>query len=397
VNAALVAITLGGAGLVVYSYVLYPVVLLLLAAAAQLAEDLRFSLAKSDRRAGRGAMPDLPEVAVLIAAFNEERHVLSRVHNLLALDYPAGRLKVYVGSDGSTDSTPALLRAIQDPRVHALIAPQNRGKASVLNDLVALSHEPILVFSDANTVFRPDALRRLLPHFHDAGVGGVSGELRLKSSRGDNQDSAFWRMEQALKFFESRIGGLLGANGAIYAIRRELWQPLEADTICDDFVVGMRVAVAHKRLVYEPGAIAEEETPDTMGEEVDRRIRIGVGNLQSLLRNRAFLTRTPLAVRFTYVSHKVLRWVAPHLLILSSAALVALAMTNGGAWVRVAWVVAALGCIPMIAYAVFGRRGGTPRLLRAPTFLFALNWALLVASWRYATGRYQGSWQRSAR
>ena len=136
--------------------------------------------------------------------------------------------------------------------VVARVFAQNRGKASVLNDLVAGAQEDIVVFSDANTFFAPDVLKKLVRHFDNPAVGGVSGELRLRHGGGDNQDSLYWRLEQLLKFFESRIGGLLGANGAIYGIRRALWQPMPADTICDDFHVAMQVAAGGHRLVYEP-------------------------------------------------------------------------------------------------------------------------------------------------
>jgi cellulose synthase/poly-beta-1,6-N-acetylglucosamine synthase-like glycosyltransferase len=395
--AALPAIAFTGCALVVYSYVLYPVLLLALASVFQALKDIGFFFLKTERRAARPAMDALPHVAVLIAAFNEQRHVIARVRNLLELDYPPDRLTIHVGSDGSKDATASLLESIRDPRVHVTCWSENRGKASVLNDLVQMSRADILVFSDANTHFRPDAVTRLVGHFADPAVGGVSGELRLASRGTDNQDGLFWRVEQALKFLESRIGGSLGANGAIYAIRRELWRPLAPDTICDDFVVGMRVASARRRFLYEPSAVAEEEIPDTIGEEVDRRRRIGIGNYQSLFRNPEFLLATPWIVKFTYLSHKVLRWASPHLLILSFAAAALLALRGDPFWAAVTVAAAAITALLATVYAISGRRGGTPALLRVPVFLFALNWALLAASWKFATGHHKGSWSRSGR
>src|SRR5690606_32634509 len=163
---------------------------------------------------------------------------------------------------------------------------------------------------DANTFFDREALRHLVMHFDDPQIGGVSGELRLNRSGGDNQDGVYWRIEQFLKLRESRIGGLLGANGAIYAIRRSLWQPLAADTICDDFCVAMNVAAAGRTLVYEPAAFAREDTPDSITEEFRRRVRIGIGNFQALFRHPEYLLRTSMGTRFAYFSHKVLRWIA---------------------------------------------------------------------------------------
>ena len=398
-------IAIGGVVAVIYSYALYPFVLFLVGACSQGLRDVAFVFRKSERRleaqrAAAGTEPDWPPVAIVISAYNEERHIVSRIENLLALDYPADRLRAYIGSDGSRDRTAELMgRFAGEPRLVALPFEQNRGKASVLNDLVSRTTEPIVVFSDANTYFERGALKKLVSRFDDPKVGGVTGELRLLGNAGgDNQDSLYWRIEQFLKFFEARIGALLGANGAIYAIRRTLWQPIRPDTICDDFVIAMNVSAGGHRLVYEPKAWAEEDTPEEIGEEVKRRIRIGIGNFQALVRHPQYLTRTSAATAFAYVSHKVLRWTAPHLLLLALAASVALAAQTGST----GWALYAAG--QALAYAaawagwqMSSRGAKLPTLVKLAAFLFALNWAFLVASWRYATGRYAGSWGRTSR
>ena len=379
---------------VVYSYAVYPIVLVFLGGLQQTLRDVAFVLRKVDRR--RAAAAQLPEVAVVIAAFNEEQHIGARIANLLALDYPSERIRVFVGSDGSTDGTADILRALDDPRVTACIYTVNRGKASVLNELLACVTAPVVVFSDANTRFDQQAIRRLVAHFEDPGVGAVSGELRLAGAAGDNQDSLYWRVEQLLKNFEARLGGLLGANGAIYAIRRRLWQELPPDTICDDFCVAMNIAAAGHRLVYEPTAWAEEDTPAGIGDEYARRVRIGIGNFQALFRHPEYLYQAGPATALTYLSHKVLRWVAPHLLLLALAASILLAPMSVG------WSLAA--AVQVVGYAtatwlyrrsLAGRR--LPPLGRMAAFLLALNWAFLVGSWRFATGRYRGSWLRTGR
>jgi cellulose synthase/poly-beta-1,6-N-acetylglucosamine synthase-like glycosyltransferase len=232
--------------------------------------------------------------------------------------------------------------------------------------------------------------------FADPGVGGVSGELRLMGTGGDNQDSLYWRIEQFLKFFEARLGALLGANGAIYAIRRTLWKPLAPDTICDDFCVAMNVAAAPARLRYEPRAWAEEDTPERIDEEFKRRVRIGIGNFQALMRHPEYLLRTSMATRFAYLSHKVLRWIAPHLLIVAFVASAVLAIDSAGwRWATLAQALSYGGAAALLWATNRGMR--LPRLLKLVAFLFALNWAFLVASWRYARGSYGGSWQRTSR
>ena len=388
------AVAVGCIGAVIYSYAIYPFVLLLLASLRQTASDAAFVLRKVDRR--RSARGELPAVDVVIAAFNEEVHIARRIENLLELDYPADRLRVRVGSDGSSDGTADLLRAVTDPRVDVQIYPANRGKASVLNDLAARATAPILVFSDANTEFDDQALKRLVAHFDDERVGGGSGELRLKRADGHNQDSLYWRVEQMLKTFEARIGALLGANGAIYAIRRELWRPLRPDTICDDFCVAMNVAATGRRLVYDPTAWAEEETPSEIVDEYHRRVRIGIGNFQALVRQPEYLFRTSMATAFAYLSHKVLRWTAPHLLLIALFASLLLAI-DSTPW-RVAsagQAVLYLGAAALYWRSLTGR--GLGGLMKIVAFLFALNWAFLAASARFATGRYRGSWRRSVR
>lgn len=398
----LVCIALGGWALVVYSYAGYPVLLALVAALHQLKADVRFVMGKAERRnqAHANQSGNWPEVAVVIAAYNEERHIHARVVNLLEQDYPADKLSIHIGSDGSQDRTAEILRGFTDARLKAHLFEANRGKANVLNDLRGRVTAPIVVFSDANTFFDRQAISRLVRWFDDPAVGGVSGELRLLSNAGQNQDSLYWRVEQALKFFEGRIGGLLGANGAIYAVRRELWPELASNAICDDFLIGMHVSANGKRMAYDPSAWAEEDTPEQISEEHHRRLRIGVGNFQALFEHPEFLTRTNVATRFAYLSHKVLRWLTPHLLLaalLASAVLALLPSQHQAQWQ--AW----LG-LQLLGYALVSwwyrqsSAGATlPRIARLPTFFFALNWAFLLASIRYARGSQQGTWRRTAR
>ena len=169
----LVCIALGGWALVVYSYAGYPLLLALVAALHQLKADLRFVMGKAERRRKAHITgQDLPEVAVVIAAYNEERHIHERVMNLLEQDYPADKLRIYIGSDGSKDRTAEILRSFTDPRLKAHLFEANRGKANVLNDLRSRIAEPIVVFSDANTFFDRQAISRLVRWFDDAAVGG---------------------------------------------------------------------------------------------------------------------------------------------------------------------------------------------------------------------------------
>ena len=217
--------------LLAYSYLVYPLGIAALG---------RYARVPAPPSPAPGAVT--PTVAIVVAACNEERHIEARIRNLLALDYPADRLAIYVGSDGSTDDTVTRAKRHTSARVRVFAFGERRGKASVLNDLLGEVGEEIVVFTDANTEFDADAVRVLVRHFADPAVGAVSGELRLRASgTGDLQERSYWRLETALKRGESRLGGLLGANGAIYAIRRELYRALPPDTLVDDFTVAMNV------------------------------------------------------------------------------------------------------------------------------------------------------------
>jgi cellulose synthase/poly-beta-1,6-N-acetylglucosamine synthase-like glycosyltransferase len=371
-------------GLVLHSYVAYPL--------SMIAVTRLFGSRIAPRDE---SSVQWPRVAVVVAAFNEERHIDARIRNLLALDYPAGNLFVYVGSDGSTDATVALANQHARDRVRVIAYPQRRGKASVLNDLLAAVTEDIVVFTDANTEFECGALRALVGRFADPLVGAVSGELRLqKHVAGDNQDNHYWNVETAIKVGESRIGGLLGANGGIYAIRRALYRPLPADTVVDDFTVVMNISALGWRTVFEPTALAFEDVPPGIDQEFRRRVRIGIGNYQAFFRHPEYLLRTGWVRRFTYCSHKVLRWFTPHLLIVALLASLVLASQTTYSVL----LAAQLFGYSVLSIAMLMRKyASLPRVVAIPLFLFALNVAFLVAFWRYVTGDFSGQWRRTQR
>ncbi|MDB5385253.1 MAG: glycosyl transferase family 2, partial [Planctomycetaceae bacterium] len=212
-----------------------------------------------------------PRVSLIIAAYKEEKVILPRLVNATLLDYPPEMLEILVGVDGQEDCTGELVESFIDSRIRLVQYPQRRGKASVLNDTVPQAQGEILVFSDANTMTKPDSLKHLVRHFRDSQVGSVCGKLELvDSASGQNVDGIYWKYENFLKGCESRINGLLGVNGGIYALRKELYEAIPTNAIVDDFLIGMRVHLQYKRLIYDPTAVALEETPDTIQQEFQR-------------------------------------------------------------------------------------------------------------------------------
>jgi len=368
-------------GLVVFSYVVYPSIMYMIG---------RFS--------GPVEIAELavwPTVAVVVAAYNEEQHIGGRIRNLLEQNYEPGRIRIYVGSDGSSDRTLQVARDEASDRVHVFPFEQNRGKASVLNDLLGAATEEIVVFTDANTSFHPDAVRMLVRHFADPAVGAVSGELVLgEPVAGDNRDSRYWRFETMLKRGESVIGGLLGANGGIYAIRRELYRPIATDTIVDDFTIAMDVAARGYQVVFDSAAKAFEDVPEGIDAEFKRRVRIGIGNYQAFFRHPEYWTQSSWTRRFTYLSHKVLRWFTPHLLIAALILCLLLAQSSDYRLLFTAQV-AAYGILSLGLLARL--RMNLPKLARVPVFIYALNVAFLIGFLRYLRGNYSGRWRRTER
>jgi cellulose synthase/poly-beta-1,6-N-acetylglucosamine synthase-like glycosyltransferase len=372
--------------LIGFSYIVYPI---LLAFAAKL-------FGKSNNFSNISEIEDWPEVAVVIAAFNEEQDIKQRIENLLAQDYPADKITYYIGSDGSTDDTNTILSKFNDPRLQAQLFEVNRGKASVLNNLIELVEQPIVIFSDANTHFESDAIKRLVAHFENSKVGAVCGELNLfNPDNNDNKDSIYWRYEQFLKDKEGQLDALLGANGAIYAIRTHLYTPIPENTVVDDFLIVMNVAKEKYKIIYDNEALAHEEIAPSIAEESKRRIRIGTGNYQAFTRLYWVLNPFIGWRFFSYFSHKVLRWFTPHLMII---ALMSNFILLGDTFYNCTFLT------QIIAYliATFGKKLSEqgkpiPSSVALLTFFVSMNLALLQGFYRFAFKNVKGTWQRTSR
>jgi cellulose synthase/poly-beta-1,6-N-acetylglucosamine synthase-like glycosyltransferase len=348
----------------------------------------------------RNAVPpadgDLPSVSVLIAAYNEASVIDGRIENALALDYPSELLEIMVASDGSSDGTAEIVRRYAERGVRVADYPQRRGKASVLNAAMQEVQGRIAILSDANTYFDPMAARRLVRWFADRKVGAVCGKLVLLDPQtGRNVDSMYWKYETFLKKCEGRLGALLGANGAIYAIRRESFVPIPGDTIVDDFVIPLLARLRSGRsIIYDPEAVAWEETPANISSEFRRRSRIGAGGFQSIALLWRLLSPRQGWIAFTFFSHKVLRWLCPFFLIV---AFVANCLLVRQPLFQVTLAAQALFYLISLAGAYLPGSGLALRLVRLTTMFSSMNLALLVGFWRWISGRQRGIWQRTAR
>ena len=338
---------------------------------------------------------DLPPVSVLIAAHNEEKVIADRIANALALNYPPDRLEIVIASDGSSDETSRTVLRVADPRVRLLESPLRRGKASVLNAAFRAVRGEIVLLSDANTFTDVDALRRMVRWFADPRVGVVCGRLILTDpATGQNVDSLYWRYETFLKRCEGRLGALLGANGAIYAVRRSCFTGIRSDTIVDDFVIPLVTRLrCGSTILYDETAVAYEETPADFGSEFRRRSRIGAGGFQSLNTLWRLLGPRYGWLAFSFLSHKVLRWLCPFLML-------GVLGTNLFLATNPLYRVTLIGQVLGYGLSALGLVRGTraaPRVLRLATMFTTMNAALLVGFWLWITGGQRGVWQRTAR
>ena len=291
-------------GLFLYPLTLYPVVI--------------FILSRLFPNPVTKGLPDpLPFVTVVIPAHNEEKVVAEKIKNTLALDYPMDRLEILLASDGSTDNTAEIARKTVHPSFHFLDFTIRRGKLPVLIDALSRSRGELVVLTDTSAILAPDALRRAVENFADPTVGCVAGRYRIEKemtpeidARGESE-RGYFEFEIFQRICESLFHSTLGAHGAFYVLRKNLFPAVPPGTINDDFVIPMLILASGYRTVYEERAVAFEVHLATVRSEFKRRIRISHGNFQQIALLIPALGLRDLRALFVFVSHKVIRAFQP--------------------------------------------------------------------------------------
>jgi biofilm PGA synthesis N-glycosyltransferase PgaC len=350
------------------------------------------------RRIAMGKSGWTPRVSIVVVAHNEEAHIAARIENLQGLDYPPDRCEILVGSDGSRDHTVRLARRFISNRVHVQAFRQRRGKPAVLNELVACASGEIVVFADARQSFATDALRRLVAPFADPSVGGVSGELMIAEVPGSTAAARgtgfYWRYEKFIRSRESRSTSTVGATGAIYAIRRPLFEPVPEDTILDDVLIPMRIVRRGFLVVLERGARAFDQAASTAMHEYARKVRTIAGTFQLFARERWLLNPWANPLWFETVSHKGLRLLLP---ILHATLFVANALLATAAAL---FQVTFAAQVAFYAAAILGwlwrRTGRRPVVVAIPLAMCLLLGATAAGFLRFITGRQRVTWDRVA-
>ncbi len=336
-----------------------------------------------------------PTVSIVVVAYNEASSIEARLENLLALDYPADRLEIIVGSDGSTDDTVERARRYERSGVRVRAFRRRTGKPSVLNALVPTAAGEIVLFADARQRFEPSTLRALVADFADPSVGAVSGELMLEAPAGAasaSQGAAlYWRYEKLIRSAESRADSTVGATGAIYAIRRALFVPIPDDTLLDDVLIPLRIVQQGYRVLFEPNAVAYDRTSATATQEFTRKARTIAGTFQLFARERWLLDPRRNRLWFATVSHKGLRLLLPALHLGALGANVA----ASAVW-PFQWLLGAQALFYAAAIAGGLQRRGSWRLkvFTVPYTLCLLCWADVVGFYRFIANRQQVTWER---
>jgi glycosyltransferase involved in cell wall biosynthesis len=385
-------------GLLFYVYVGYPVVAIVRArvrpqpiARAVERRSHPSTIPFPDRRGQRL----VPRVSIVVVAYNEASSIEARLENLLSLDYPADRLEILVGSDGSTDDTVERARRYQRFGVRVQPFTGRRGKPAVLNALVPHASGDIVLFADARQRFEPATLRAIVADFNDTSVGAVSGELMLETAdtaaHAGRGAALYWRYEKAIRSAESRTDSTVGATGAIYAIRRSLFVTIPDDTLLDDVLIPLRIVQQGYRVVFEPAARAFDSTSTTAQQEFGRKARTIAGTFQLFARERWLFDPRRNRLWFATMSHKGLRLLLPAL----HAGALAANIAAAGVW-PYQWLLMAQAAFYAAAFAgAIQRRGRHPiKLFTVPYTLCLLCWADVVGFYRFAANRQPVTWER---
>ncbi len=346
-----------------------------------------------------------PEVCLFVTAFNENDYIRQKVKNSFQLDYPKEKIQYLWVTDGSDDGTPDLLRNYENLEVHHL--PERRGKMHAMNRGMKFVKAPFVIFSDTNTLLNKQAIREIVSRFVDTETGCVAGEKRIIESAADVAAAAgeglYWKLESWVKKMDAELNSAVGAVGELFAIRRDLFEDVEIDTILDDFIISLRIAQKGYKIDYTPNAYAEEMASLNVREELKRKIRIAAGGIQALIRLKSLLNPFRYGVfSWQFFSHKALRWT------LAPLSLFLLFFLNG--WIVLdnqSWSTSGfftlffyfqLFCYFLAAVGWYlENRKLRFKLLFVPYYFVSVNYAAVRGIFRYLSGKQPAGWEKSRR
>jgi cellulose synthase/poly-beta-1,6-N-acetylglucosamine synthase-like glycosyltransferase len=381
--------------LLFYTYVGYALVLFVVVRIKKIFFPLKTEL-KADYE---------PDVCLFVTAFNEKDYIHQKVENSFHLDYPKNKIQYVWVTDGSDDGTPDLLNKYENLEVYH--QPERRGKMHAMNRGMHFVKAPIVIFSDTNTLLNKNAIREIVAQFSNPNVGCVAGEKRIIEKEAEGAAAAgeglYWKFESWVKKMDAQLNSAVGAVGELFAVRRQLFEEVEIDTVLDDFIISLRIAQKGYKIAYTPNAYAEETASLNVKEELKRKIRIAAGGIQSLSRLSGLLNPFKYGVlSWQFISHKALRWT------LAPASLFLLFFVNGWIvwqnnsftdsgfytfffWFQIlCYLLAAVGWF-------FENRKIRFKLLFVPYYFVSINYAAIRGILRFFRKKQSASWEKSKR
>lgn len=370
-------------GLLVYTYALYPLMIV--------------GLGLFSRSSHRKDERHLPAVTLIISAYNEEKVIVDKLRNVLALDYPKERLQIILASE-STDRTHTLAEPFGKDGIEVRAFSDRRGKSATLGRVIPDARGDILVFSDANALYRPEAIRKLVRNFADLSVGAVVGQLEYRdhaASVGARGEGVYWAYDRWLRQYVNRVSGLVpGINGSIFAIRKSLYFPF-SDVRGDDYELCTRIAIRGYRVVSEPEAVAEEQADESAKQQFRRKMRLVRWNTMStLLLLQDALCHRNWPIAFQLVSHRLLRYSAPVWLVLGYVSSMVLA-SQFDSFKTIALVQSLFYAIALFGWLADTAGVRLPKPLLVPSYFLLVNSAALVGLFSAIRFGQATTWQKA--
>ena len=380
--------------LCVYTYVGYGILLYLLVLLKRLVKGKPQQMALP-------ADSQLPDVAFMVCAYNEQDVVEMKMQNIRELDYPKDKLHVIWVTDGSSDNTNEYLKAYPDVKI--VFSPERRGKTAALNHGISQVKSEITVMTDANTMVNREAIREIVRCMQDPQVACVAGEKRVLS-RHEGEIAAegeglYWKYESTLKRLDSELYSAMGAAGELNAIRTKLYDPMPETALLDDFVMSMRMIEQGYKIAYTSDAYAMEYGSANLEEESKRKRRIAAGGLQSSWWLRSMMNPFKnFVVAFQFVSHRVLRWSITPIAMMALIPLnVALVMMKAGTVYTIIWILQILFYLAAFSGYQLEQRGRKNKLLYVPYYFIFMNINVFRGMHYLRTHQGGGTWEKAKR
>ncbi|WP_196138884.1 glycosyltransferase family 2 protein [Aliikangiella sp. G2MR2-5] len=388
IKLALYLVFISSSCLFLYNYFVYPLLIKLISDQKQDPHEGRIKSAEE--------LDYFPKVSFIIAAYNEEKVIEQKLKNTLEIDYPSELFEVIVVSDGSSDSTSEIVENFGNG-VIGMHDPKRGGKSAALNRAVEQAQGEVLVFSDANNDFSKDSVKQLIRHFEDEEIGAVTGAKHIyennerESAEGDG---LYWKYESQIKKAESKLGSITAAEGEILAVRTKCFNPIDSHKVNDDAAITFDLVKAGYRVLYEENAKSYEQASIDIKDDINVKVRMTFGGYQTIAHEKDFLFPPKTLFAFNFISHKVLRWLAPHFLIL-------IFITSLMLWQNKFIFLLLLGQVAFYSLSLYGwkNRGKEklPSYIYIPMYFTIMNYALFIGFLRYLNDSSKVQWKKAER